>query len=379
MPNPTPTARRVDAAQREHPDAWSDYVAGRIGYRTFWRIAYGQGAAINGSIISELGARKREELAGKRSRPHAEPPMEPVEGAPHPAFSNKKRREVSFYDFIEHCEGSKDFQLLCSQSQDHARYEIQTTEPVAVVVLSDLHMGSRGTDYKRLAQITREVLAVPNLYVILAGDLVQMAILGRSVMEDSDNLLTPEQQHVMLGEWLEIIGPRVIAATWDNHGVEREEKRAGASTCKALLASKFIYFSGIGHLDLAVGAETYRVMVTHKVRGRSMYNPVHGQMRYGKWEGQDREILIAGDSHVPGITEYTDGPTTKLAMNCGALQVDSGFGKRYFSLYTHPSFPVLMLWPDRHTFIGYSSLEKYLLMRGLTPDAQALKVKRPAA
>ena len=91
-----------------------------------------------------------------------------------------------------------------------------------------------------------------------------------------------------------------------------------------------------------------------------MLNPVHGQMRYMRFEGHDREFAMSGDSHVPGMAKYTDGSKVRVAVNTGSLQTNSGYAKRYFSLMTHKVFPVIEFRHDEHVMTPYWSVADWL-------------------
>jgi len=73
--------------------------------------------------------------------------------------------------------------------KDKANWSIQTNVPICVVAIGDWHMGSWGTDYDLSQACTEEIINTPNLYVIIVGDMLQMAIKLRGVLEVSDNAL----------------------------------------------------------------------------------------------------------------------------------------------------------------------------------------------
>lgn len=226
-------------------------------------------------------------------------------------------------------------------SQDNAVWKIDTDE-IVVAFIGDLHMGSWATDYDLLKQITDEIINTPNLYVILLGDLLQMAIKLRGVLEVSDNALPPKYQMEFLDSWLKEIKHKVIASTWDNHAVMRQEVATGYSEYAKIFGRHVIYHDNIGHLDVQVGNFTYKMAVAHFFRGRTMYNPTHGQSRYMRMEANDREICAAGDSHVPGVSIFNEGGFKRIALNCGSIQ-NGGYGKRFFSLLNSPVFPCVKL------------------------------------
>lgn len=279
--------------------------------------------------------------------------------------SDKKRGEFDWREWADKLTELQQLKRQGSHTQDHAFIELgDGTRPVALASFSDQHMGSWGCDYRALKSLTDELLGTPDLYIALLGDYGQYSIKLRSVLEVMDNALPPEQQTEFVDAWFRDIWHKVAFATWDNHAVERQEQLAGESSVKKLLSKKVVYFNGIGHVDLKVGNQLYKGVVTHKFRGRSLLNPTHGQMRYMRFEGHDRDWAMAGDSHVPGMAKYTDGDKVRVAINCGSLQTNSGFGKRYFSLTTHPVYPIIVFDPDKKEMTPFWSVKEWLKARG---------------
>jgi hypothetical protein len=246
-------------------------------------------------------------------------------------------------------------------STDAHTIEIATDAPVAFIVLGDAHIGAWSTDHELFERITDEILSTPHLYIALMGDMAHMAIKLRGVTEVGDNLLPADLQLLYLQSWLLEIQDRVLFATWGNHEVERAESQAGLNPFGDLYRKTARhYFNGIGHLELLVNGIEYRIAASHHFRGRSIYSPVHGTQRYITLEAADRDIAIAGDSHVPGILDFTLGREKKLAVNCGTTQLWSGYAQRYFSLFTHPTFPVVVLDHEEKDFRAYWSVAQYL-------------------
>ena len=280
-------------------------------------------------------------------------------------WSDKKVGDFDWREANQVIQSMIDLKKRASFSQDEANIVIDTDEPIAVLALSDAHIGSWGTDHDLLEKITDEILNTPNLYVAILGDMEQMAIkTAHGILSLSDNLLPPELQHRYIESWLREIEHRVLFSTWDNHAVQREENASGYSRYADIMKRKVIWHAGIGHPNVTVGNETYLMAVSHRFRFRTYMNPVHGGMQYIRTEAPHREISLAGDSHVPGVTHWTLGDKEKLSLNCGSYQTNSGYGKRFFSLTTHPMMPVVVLFPDRHRFIGLPSVADWINLKG---------------
>lgn len=274
--------------------------------------------------------------------------------------TDKEVKDVDWRTIFKAANDYKQVLQSHSKSQNNAEWSIKTNKPICIVNICDTHIGSWGTDHELVQKVIEEIVNTPNLYVILSGDLIQMAIKMRSVAEVSDNLLPPKWQYKVLESIMKEIKHKVIAATWCNHAVEREEKQMGYSPTAMLMEDNVIYFNGIGHLKLNVGKQTYNLAVSHLFRGRSMYNPTHGQMRYMRDEAPWVDVCLAGDSHVAGLLTYTSGGKTKVAINGGSTQLDSSYAKRYFSLKTHPVFPCFTLDPKDHQINSYWSVKQWL-------------------
>jgi hypothetical protein len=243
-------------------------------------------------------------------------------------------------------------------AQDHATIRIETDRPTAVLFISDWHMGSWGADYGTMLTITDRIKAL-GLHVATLGDMAHMAIKLRGVLEVMDNLYSPGEQDAMVTGWVEEIEPYILWSTWCNHAVERQELAIGYSPTAEIFKSRTIYHSGIGHIDLSVGNETYKIASSHVFPGSTNRNVLGGQIRWMREQGLDRELAIAGDKHQPELKAYPEGPMWRVAINCGTLQSDSGYAKRYFAYYTHNFQPVVVFHPDRHLMVAYPSLDAY--------------------
>jgi hypothetical protein len=292
----------------------------------------------------------------------------------HPVASNKKTGEFNWREWSQWIKQGQELKSKASWSQDHVTIKLGDGDrPVIIAGFSDQHVGAWGADYEKLREFTDELLTTPNLYIALLGDYCEFAIKMRSVLETTSQVIPPDMQVEFIESWLDEIAPKVAFSTWDNHAVEREEKQSGVSSIKRVFSKKVVYFNGIGHADIQTGKEVYKFAATHAFKqGRSAMNPVAGQMRYMRFEGQDREIAISGDTHKPGVAVYRDGPTLRAAINAGTLHLNSGYAKRYFSLFTCPDYPCIALWPNEHRFSTFWSVKDAREALGLTEKGRRL-------
>jgi hypothetical protein len=265
-------------------------------------------------------------------------------------------------DYLVPMEGMQALGERASASQDHASIAIPSDRDIPIAFISDWHIGSWGVDARAIRQQTEKLCQLHDahgLYVAVLGDMIEMAIRLRSVIEIGGNLLRPRDQMSFLKSWLGKMAPLILWSTWDNHAVQREEDLSGVSLYAELFKAVTIYHSGLGHTDLTVGDETYTIATSHRFRGRSQINPLAAQMNYIQREAPDREVAIAGDSHIPAIMQYVYGQKVRTVANCGTLQTNSGYSKRFFSLYASTAMPILVFSPDTHCVNAYHSIEHY--------------------
>lgn len=268
---------------------------------------------------------------------------------------------MDFFEIVDWMIDGQKLKTKASGSQDLARIEFPyITEPICLMPISDVHIGSWATDYALFKQITKEIVETPNLYVCFIGDMTQASIKLRNVLEVSDNLLPPGMQDQFFEKWVEYIGPKLLFGTWDNHGAMRQEAAIGYSPYTRIMSRRVVYFDHIGHADILVGKQTYKFAVSHKFTGSSYMNRTHAQQRYMRMEGSDREITIQGDTHTVAFSWYYDGPVERLAINCGTIQTNSGYGKRFFSLFSSPNYPCVVLDPVEHSFNAFKTVGDWL-------------------
>ena len=283
----------------------------------------------------------------------------------HQFIADKKEGVFNWRDANKTIKEMQTLSHNASHSQDFARIELDGSAPAFVLFLSDAHIGDYASDHDLFERVTDEILSTPNLYVGLLGDMANMAINLRGVAEvTGGSLLTPELQVEYFTSWLDEVAHKVLFATWDNHAIEREEKGSGISAFRSIQSKRVVYHNGIGHPDVVIGDQTYRFAVSHRFRGSSIENPCHAPMRYLRREGHDRELAAMGDYHQAGIVKFNHGPTTKVAVNCGAFQTRRSYARRHFSLFTSTAMPGVVLHPDRHEITPYWSVGEYLSISG---------------
>lgn len=268
---------------------------------------------------------------------------------------------ATWRDFIEPMAQMRDLRARVSTGAHDKSFDFGTKDaPLAFI--SDYHMGSWGTDPRLIKYATDRLLQLHEkvgLRIAVLGDMVQMAIRLRSVIEVADNLIPPGMQMEMLRLWLAEVKHMIAWATWDNHAVARQEDATGHSAYADAFKEVTVYYNGIAHGTIHVGDQEYLIATSHHFRGRSRSNPLAAQMNYIRYEASDRDIVVAGDSHIPAITSYIDGGRERVVGNCGTLQLESGYAHRYFSLHTFDAMPVVLFSARKRAMTPFMSVERF--------------------
>jgi hypothetical protein len=279
--------------------------------------------------------------------------------------SDKKQADFKWREWAEHAERTQELYRRASQTQKEAKIELGNGKrPITLLPFSDQHIGSRGVTYKEFRRMTEEIIETQDLYVALLGDMTEFAIKLRSVAEVCAQIFGPDKQIQFMEDWFKEIQPKVCFASWENHETERSEKQAGFSFVKYLIGKSAIYFDGIGHADVHIGKQVYKIAATHKFRGYSYMNPCHAGQRYMRFQGIDRSIAIMGDIHTPAFMHYYDGQVERLSMVAGTLNINSLYANRYFSIFTQPHYPCIELRHDEHCFTPFKNLAAWKQARG---------------
>lgn len=274
--------------------------------------------------------------------------------------TDKKVGEFSWREAVTMVKASQTFKKKHKASQSTAEWKLKTDRPIHVMVLGDAQIGCIGVDYDAFLEFTDIIMKTENLYVFLVGDMFQMSINRRSIAEIiGGSALTPEEQMHFAEDWLKEVKHKVICSTWDNHTDMRQEKVIGYSHLAAIYKKHCIYFSTIGHLDLVLNDITYKIALSHRFAGKSLYNKAHAPIRYLREKWNEGDIAIQGDYHQPGILDQQYGGKDIIGVVCGSIQTDSSYIKRHFSLKTYPYMPIITFHHDKKLIVPYKNYDRW--------------------
>ena len=190
-----------------------------------------------------------------------------------------------------------------------------THSEIIIEIFSDLHFGSKKSDYKAVQERIKNVQENENVYAIILGDVVNNSTRD-SVGDVYEEELTPMQQVQFATKTFEPIKEKILAATAGNHE-RRSYKKEGIDLlyfmCSELgIADKydfcacllFIRFGKLVHCKKINSVHSgrkicYTLYMTHGDGngGRTIGGKANGLQRRGQII--DADIIVTGHTHAP--------------------------------------------------------------------------------
>lgn len=216
---------------------------------------------------------------------------------------------------------------------------------IEIYPIHDVHYGNGMFDMGRWKRLKEEILAEPNRYCIMVGDMMEMAIPG-SKSDMFSQTVPPEMQKEWISYEMSELKDRIIAVVSGNHEHNRATKICGLyplydACCWAKIQDR--YRENFAVVDIGVGQRRvnrksqYVGFITHKAK------ELKGWSSADTIEGFD--FLLYGHDHDPKEHSRAhlvyDGKWKKLGVksietvNCGSFLNYGGYAAR--AAYRPPS------------------------------------------
>lgn len=229
------------------------------------------------------------------------------------------------------------------KSQEYARVEITSPLPIGVVLTSDWHLGSQGTDYELWEKHMNMIKNEPQAYMIPLGNTIDNFIWPGGMwgqMENPDVQMEMVRQfaHDFKGKFLGIVGSRCHEG-WSEDKVNINPYEI-MFTDEIDKGTPFLSKGGVINLKLKKDGQSegidYTFGLVHKARFSSALNPTNPNKRIHdlRWPA---DIIAIAHNHIAEIDHTTrwEGPFTKevISLRTGTYKRDDdyseseGFGK----------------------------------------------------
>jgi len=237
--------------------------------------------------------------------------------------------------------------------------------PVGLMMLGDLHIGHQATDYDRIdwccEQVSRKDVPV---YSVQVGDVTDNLFWVPSEIA-KQNTEIPEQA-LAAARVFGLMGENLIGIVPGNHD-QFGQNRSGHCIWDTVVAlcPNLIWDPNELVLDVVVGDIRYRLVVRHKVRGRSQYRASHGVDRWHIFNDThlDADAIIAGDIHQSGYSHREMKGKKRHGVQLGAYKSPEGIGDEYatrmgFAYGNYHADMFAIFHPDRREIEVFESTER---------------------
>jgi hypothetical protein len=166
--------------------------------------------------------------------------------------------------------------------------------------MADLHVGSPNTDYKRIDREADKICRTANMYVILAGDLIDNMHWNPGQMEQQEQ---PPEQLAYLRALLDYCArdKKLLHSIGGDH--EGWLMKMGVDINHEMNSRwNASYSKGPTYFHIDVKDQHYEMAGAHALPGHSIYNTNHPQMRavrFGSMHGAD--VVFSGHNHKKGV------------------------------------------------------------------------------
>lgn len=278
-----------------------------------------------------------------------------------------KNKKTEDYDLDEWLELVETYQKLDKKTNPKSTYvksgNPKSSEPMIVSFSADWHLGSRSCNYKQWKEDLKFILSLPPSVVrmFLVGDLIDNVYPGFKNAQVVFGFMSPEDQKKMLFAVLDKMKSYIDAACWGNHDVEWDEKRAGVSSVANMFGKQCHYFHGRGMIDFFVGSQKYKILMNHKLKGKSIQHSLGATIR--GWNESHSDIVVCAHTHDPGyLYDYMgmneDGsPKQRHLVQVGTYKTENDvYSDRNFKQGVS-TLPSLVLYPNEYRAIHFPHLK----------------------
>ncbi len=266
-------------------------------------------------------------------------------------------KQIDYYDHISR-----------KQSQT---ITLNTDRPIAIAYLSDLHLGSAGTDYisvKRDAELVRDT---DGMYAVFHGDGMDNWIVGKLQGLQRNQVVQYDDEWRLFASWIGILSPKLLAVVSGNHELWSYKIAHLDIVRDALKGVRCLYDKHQVVFDLHLNKTRIRHIVRHKWRYNSIYNPTHGLEVAWDRGDIDYDVAIGGHTHIGTFfREFVRHNKKRLAVLTGTYKLVDTFARELgFARPYGKGAGAIIYFPDGKLFHVDDIATAAALLKSLRKDA----------
>ena len=165
----------------------------------------------------------------------------------------------------------------------------------------DWHFGHPNTDNLRISQEIEAIKQSPGHYLALIGDIVNGVWWG-GVGTSEQNFTLTEQYGFLRTLFKELKG-KILMGVSGEHDSKWASKTGADPYFIMTEESGAPYIRGVAEVKVLVGEQEYKLVVSHKAQGHSMYNKNHPTFREARFGLQGADAYISAHTHQKQISQ----------------------------------------------------------------------------
>lgn len=222
-----------------------------------------------------------------------------------PQFLDTASQDFATSEALEIAQARRDIYQAEKISQLEAHVHIETSMPITVFHLGDIHFGSIFTNNELWEYYRHRIIDTPGAYVIFYHNLVDNAIPGKFANNILNNAVPPDIQFKTMQAWIKELDEagKVLGAIEGDCHEGWSWQLAGVSASNLLYGyegRRFPVLENGGVLYITIGREKYGIGLWHKQGPfNSNFNPEHSlrQNRRLYHEGET-DVEVGAHNHI---------------------------------------------------------------------------------
>lgn len=247
-------------------------------------------------------------------------------------------------------------------SQPEARVNIDTTMPVSIFFVGDVHAGSIYTDHRRFLRELETIVETPGCYVAFMSNMIDNAIPSQYPSNMLANAIPPDKQAVWLRAIIERANRsgKVLGAVTSPCHEGWTYKHTGQDI-NALIYGfeerKFPVLENGGIITVKIGNQIYKVALYHQVAPfESNFNETHALRQKNRLDlMMEGDVVVGAHKHFASAHTVFEGRGNKRKVVAyirsgtykGIGKINDQWAVGMWGSSGEPSAQSVMLWPGK--------------------------------
>ncbi len=245
---------------------------------------------------------------------------------------------------------------------EHVEIAIDTTRPVILSHIGDVHAGGQDVDYELFRHDVSVIRDHPQAYCIWYGDLVDAMFFNPGQHE---HLLNIQEQIYYLQSAAKEMKGKVLAGFGGDHD-------CWASKMGPTMYQNWTreigahYLEGVSYITVHVGEQTYQEVGAHRHSGYSRFNESHASLRVQQDDSSDGgDLFVTAHTHTKAVNRqvlksFGGGSRPVFYTSLGTYKETDRYSRKmgwHRKSREQRGGIHFVLWPDKKQIEAYSLID----------------------